>query len=226
MLEQPKKPRKVYDRVREHQVSHDLLGLSEQEALEYAIMLSRDELVHSTSAGPSTQTDLEYPSSPEHHVALGEAVFRWDTDDVSSDYNASKGSDSDLIPISASSSSSANDDVYFSSSLSDSTPSTSAEGNVHFPPISGTTTPVKVQRGGSNTPSKISNKLSQSSAWNTPLKKLTGPSSPSVHNLGSSSSSPSQQGYATPAAAGEDFDNDLQLALELSLAEARSLGEA
>ncbi|KAF7759621.1 hypothetical protein Agabi119p4_11316 [Agaricus bisporus var. burnettii] len=226
--QQPKNLRLAHDKSQEHQASHDLLGLSEQEALEYAIMLSREEPVHNTYEGPSTAIERDHSSSPEHPVTLGDAVFCWDTDDASSDYIASKSSDSDLIPISASSSSSsANGDVSFSPLLSDSTPSTSAEGDVHFPLISGNATPVKSRGEGSSRPSQISNNLSRFSAWNIPLMKPAGLSSPSsVHSAGSALSSPSQRLVARSTAVEDEFDEDLRLALELSLAEAMSRGEA
>ncbi|KAF9444388.1 WD40 repeat-like protein [Macrolepiota fuliginosa MF-IS2] len=232
LLEQEsKKSRVVHGKAKEHQASLDQLGLSEQEALEYVMMLSREETVRNagtdensvTIADPShskSLTDRELSMAPE------EGTF--ETDETPSDYRSSRNSGNDPTSLSASSSNSSsyeNDEKYLPSSL-DIPPSTSTNDQ-HFPPIGDSPTPVSTPGPGSSSAPRANTRSPRSSAWNIPLRTPTA-SPPSLRSASSIGSSPGQ-GRAglpspQPASAGDDFDEDLRLAIELSLAEARSQG--
>lgn len=74
--------RKVYAREREHQANLDRLGLDEVEALEYALMLSRDEAVERARVdeGPSQHHIRDSP-----HHAMDDGVFEGEFDDFTTE---------------------------------------------------------------------------------------------------------------------------------------------
>lgn len=235
MLEQESKnSRHKHSANREHQESFDLLGLSEQEALEYAIMLSREENNHNVGMGESSASHIDSISgdtsesfSPQDPAAE-EGVFGWDTDEAYSD-KSSQRLGSDVIPVSASSSNSSsngNDDVR--SSNSSPRPSINTNDQLHFPPIS--PTPVNTPGLGSGSSSRLNVMNVRSSAWGTPLKgsSTSPPNARSNTSVASSSSTEQRRTVpvsSPPGSSGDDLDNDLRLAIELSLAEARSRGD-
>lgn len=207
------------------------------------MMLSREESArNSGTGGPSTAlTDpsncppfgqSESITDQEFAAALEEGVFSWDTDEASSDYKDSQHSESDPIPLSASSSNSSsyeNDGARSHSSQRISpVPSLNTRDHLHFPPISVSPTPVNTPGLGSNSPLRA-NVSSQLSAWNNSLKSPSA-SPPRVRSTPSVGASPTAQRRTAPLSSRpvnnqEDFDDDLRFALELSLAEARSRGD-
>ncbi|KXN90416.1 F-box/WD repeat-containing protein pof10 [Leucoagaricus sp. SymC.cos] len=239
LLEQEaKKIRHKHGTTRGHQDSLGQLGPSEQEALEYVMMLSREEHARSTGAGgPSTgsssydpfNTSGQYGNAQESE----EGVFGWSTDEASD--QGSRRSESDLVPVSASSSNSSsyeNDGARSSASFtSSSVPSINTDDHLHFPPISTSPTPINTPGLGSGSSPRLNVTSSRSSAWGTPLRASgSTTSSPGARGSALVVSSPTAQRRAStassqPASSGDDMDDDLRFAIELSLAEARSRGE-
>ncbi|KAJ4480968.1 WD40-repeat-containing domain protein [Lentinula aciculospora] len=68
--------RKVYGREREHRANLDRLGLDEAEALEYVLMLSRDEALEEVRVGES---------ATQHPSVVDEGVLKGDFDDIGSE---------------------------------------------------------------------------------------------------------------------------------------------
>jgi len=234
LLEQEsKRSRKARGRVQEHQATLDQLGLSDQEALEYVMMLSREENFQNSVAGePSTAPSFGHPqplTDQELSVALEEGVFGCDTE-ASSDYGGSAHSGSGPIPLSASTSTSSSyeNDRTRSGASSDASPipSLSSNDTHQFPPISNSPTPINTPGLGSHSPSRTNIGSAQSSAWNVPLRTPT-TSPPRARSIPSVESPPLEPQHTAPtslqpASVGGSFDEDLRFALELSLAEARS----
>ncbi|KAJ4484231.1 hypothetical protein C8J55DRAFT_38610 [Lentinula edodes] len=74
--------RKVYAREREHQANLDRLGLDEVEALEYALMLSRDEAVERARVDEGT-SQHHIRDSPYH--VMDDGVFEGEFDDFTTE---------------------------------------------------------------------------------------------------------------------------------------------
>jgi len=227
LLEQQleKKSSHEHGTVREHQESLSLLGLTEQEALEYAIMLSREDN-NPNSRGEASMSHDSPPLVPSIHqdpLASEEAeegVLGWDIDDAPSIKDQQSGID----PISASGSSSSsheNDDAQ-SSDFSP-VPLLNPSDEIHFPPISVSRSPIDNPALGSRSPPRLNITTSGSSAWG---KDRVVPSQ-SSHNTTSIVSFPvSQRRVPTVSShlmsSGHEADDDLEIAIRLSLAEARS----
>jgi hypothetical protein len=248
--EESKGRQKVFRREKEHRENLDRLGLDEIGALEYALMLSRDEalareLAHQDqdidegvfegdfddipSAGPSHQQQQprqgkssQTPSPPSSSRRAYEAGVVWDQSPSARKIQVSprhrpeprEAGWPELTP----------------------TPSPSPpkeQAGEQFPPVS--TSPISVG-GVARTPSSVGS----GSAWNTPLRSMSRTSSrsgPSSFTGPGSGSFSQRMTMATSNGANnreegqqegeddEDDDPDLKLAIELSLAEARSLNQ-
>ncbi|GLB44562.1 putative ubiquitin-interacting motif containing protein [Lyophyllum shimeji] len=243
------------------------LGLSETEALEYVLMLSRDEALQRESAVLADQSG-----------AVDEGVFEgdFDFDDPSftSDATASSSSTSLTLsrtspthsgfntprtgqPISRAASSTSNEKIQISPRLEPEpmeagfeTPASSppqspqSTDEAHFPairtastpPVAGSSRSFARSASGNGSGSASSSRaggsvrgspqsVKSASAWSVPLQiPAATRSTPSSVSASSSARSSSSYSFALQ---GEDaMDEELKFALELSLAEARSRGEA
>jgi hypothetical protein len=256
---------RIYGREREHRSTLDSLGLSELEAVEYVLMLSRQE-----------------EEERQLRMAREEGVFEGDFDDLR---GTSTSSQSQLsIPLSSHASSSSstchshgrqypriahsssNEKVQVSppfvpepmeagTSISPlrslitgpgtpcnaiTTRSTSSSSLEDFPTISSSLSSTSSTRGMSAQHSVSSSPDRPRSAWSTPLKSIPPSPSPSPSAPHSRITTPVvamslltadiarnretstvEQHLLDP----EEMDDDLRLAIELSLVEARSRGE-
>lgn len=244
--------RRVYTREREQNSTLEHLGLSEVEAVEYVLMLSRDQ---------EEQRRLAELQAEHEEVLLGEfdedvrtpmthrpSFFDTPPPSVtpprygltpSAPYTPSSGSSSKIQisprtrPEPMEAGFAASSPLSLSSSLSSSrgvsrTPShaPSPHDADHFPSMGSTPTRASV----------ASSPQSVRSAWSTPLRSARsseGPSSPRVGptSVASSPVAPRSPGVSllsakfAAALTEAEEDADLRFALELSLAEARSRGE-
>lgn len=202
--------RAAYGREKDHLGSLEALGLNEQEALEYVLMLSRDEEDRLDRASenptivPSSTRSHPIPSSSNSGVQASPRV-KLDA------WSAGSPESPEIAP-SVSTGSDLSDEKQFPA-VGESVLSL-ASG------ISGTTTPVKFQRPSASPPS----------AWNTPLKSPSEPGTASpkrvtVTPVSNSTPPPTtrrntEREYQSRACEESQEDRDLKLAIELSLAEA------
>ncbi|KAJ6625814.1 hypothetical protein B0H10DRAFT_2000803 [Mycena sp. CBHHK59/15] len=230
--EESKYVQKAYDREREQRARLETLGLDEVEAVEYILMLSREEVIERERTAP----------------AIEEGVFEADFDDA---IDAPRTSPSYSPPSSANSSPPRTSAVQNGRPIPRASPSASSKSKIwvsppfrsepmeapfgsspsaardippapaHFPALGASSSPR-----GSPSPAK--------SAWSTPLSRSLAPSPGSSAsrtaswgvNVGraSGSTSPSRSlGFKTSRVDDDDMDDDLRLAIELSLAEARRI---
>lgn len=198
--------RAAHSREKDHLGSLEALGLNEQEALEYVLMLSRDEGERRDPASeiplipPSFTRSLPIPSSSSTQVQASPLA----------NVDASLGSP-EMTPS-----------ISTGSDLSDEKESPAANESVSSRGggVNGTTTPVKSQRSSGSPPS----------AWNTPLKTSPKPGTASPRRVAAavsvshSTSSPTpgttERKHRSAAREENEEDRDLKLAIELSLAEA------
>ena len=237
---------------REQRSTLDTLGLSELEAVEYVLMLSREE-----------------EEARQQQTVIEEGVFEADFDDPPEIPSPSRSRSNPSTPFSSHHPNGrqyprvyppvSNEKVQVSppfvpepmeagTSISPlrslavgpstspspmTTRSTSSSSLDHFPAIgSSVSSTSSLKRGTSTSPEQLR------SAWSTPLKSLPpspGPSSPRSRvptPTHTSNTSLLTAGMAQHREASQvtvpdtDMDDDLRLAIELSLAEARSRGEA
>ncbi|KAJ7045871.1 WD40-repeat-containing domain protein [Mycena alexandri] len=228
---------RAYGREREQRARLETLGLDEVEAVEYVLMLSREEAIE-REAGASVQ-------------AIDEGVFEGDFDDIDgmslNNPVPRRLSPSSSPPSSAASSpprtlvsppaspprasgvearsgrpipraSGSNSKIQISpplraeptEALFTPSPPATAPAAAHFPPITSSASP----RGSA----------AAKSAWSTPLARSPMPSpGTSVSSGGRVSRAPSSTvGFTAKPVDEEDMDDDLRLAIELSLAETLS----
>lgn len=205
--------RAAYGREKDHLGSLEALGLNEQEALEYALMLSRDEEERQGSASehidipPSfirsphlpSSSDIEVETSPRAKLETWSAT-------------AAGLSDSPGMAPSVLTGSDLSDEKEF--------PAVGKSISSRGSGINGIETPMKPQRSSGSPPS----------AWGTPMKTSPKPGTASPKRVtGAVSVSPSTSSSTSrrtklerwPVAREESQeDRDLKLAIELSLAEA------
>lgn len=224
LLSCEKKPvQRVLDREEEHQARSNTLGLSETEALEYALMLSRDEMNKNSNI-----IGGEGVSSSETSVIANKG---WDFDEPSASPPVLSMTPGGPLP----SPSHNRDEVSLpykettevGTASEDAGSGSSVSSLEDFPLISASTSPVAspvldpAERNKASSsvsgsfPSPVVGRpqpLEGKSAWNTPLVKKSPPAgapvfvNPRSNEVGT--------GY------GDDVDADLRLAIELSLAEA------
>ena len=221
-----KRVQHVLGREEEQQAGLNSLGLSETEALEYVLMLSRDEMNKNSNIIGGTDV-----SSSQTSVIANEGLFKRDFDEPSASPPVLSMTSGGTLP----SPSHNRDDVsspYKETTeagiASDDAGSGSSVSSLeHFPLISAITSPVAspvldpAERN--KAPSLVSDSfpspvvgcpqpLAGKSAWNTPLVKKSPPARTPV--FGNPRSNEVGTRY------GDDVDADLRLAIELSLAEA------
>ncbi|KAJ3761718.1 hypothetical protein EV360DRAFT_67650 [Lentinula raphanica] len=252
--------RKTYGREREHHANLERLGLSEAEALEYVLMLSRDEVSGpAPRAGEGSSRQGQFSNSSS---SMEDAVFEGEFDDIPYQ-SASHRSLVDRVPESTNSSLHSPGTVQTSDSKysnqkapqirepreaspvgehtpSSFTPSVSTSPETAIPCVDKGAFPSispESSRRGSRSPPKSSTSPSVASAgyatqgaWRKPLasnvvKHDTSPMSSVVHPNSqrdiSTSTRPLAYGPRTSASADEDIDEDLKLAMQLSLESAR-----
>ena len=227
LLEQQQEKKSVHEHgtAREHQESLNLLGLTEQEALEYVIMLSREDN-NPNSGGEASMSHDSPPLVPSIHqdpLEAEEGVFGWDIDDAPSIKD--QRSESDPTSTSGSSSSSHESDDAQLLDFSP-VPLLNPSDEIHFPPISLSRSPIDNPALGSRSPPQLDITTSRSSAWGKDrVTSLQG-----SHSTTSVVSFPvSQRRVPTVSShltsSGPEADDDLEIAIQLSLAEARSRGD-
>lgn len=249
---------RIYGREREQRSTLDTLGLSESEAVEYVLMLSREE-----------------EEARQQTTILDEGVFEVDFDDLLGTRTSSRSRSIPSTPLSVRHSSLShylNDRQYPRVSLPTSNEkvqvsppfvpepmeasplgslaigpstqpspmtlrSTSSSSLDHFPSLSSSLSSTSSSRRGTSTSPEQPH-----SAWSTPLKSvspLPGPSSPRSRVVtpimaGTRSSDMSllladiarhREASQAEVLDAEEMDDDLRLAIESSIAEARSRGE-
>ena len=227
LLEQQQGRKSVHEHgtIREHQESLSLLGLTEQEALEYVIMLSREDS-NPNFRGKASMSHDSPPLVPSVHqdpLVAEEGVSGWDIDDAPSIKD--QRSESDPIFASGSSSSSyENDDAQLLDFSP--VPLLNPSDEIHFPPISVSRSPVDNPVLGSRSPQRLDITTSRSSAWG----KDRVISSQGSHNTTSVVSFPASQRRVPTVSShltssGHEADDDLEIAIQVSLIEARSRGD-
>ncbi|KAJ3727601.1 hypothetical protein C8R42DRAFT_717046 [Lentinula raphanica] len=251
--------RKTYGREREHHANLERLGLSEAEALEYVLMLSRDEVsgpAPRAGEGSSRQGQFNNSSS-----SMDDAVFEREFDDIPYQ-SASHRSLVDRVPDSTNSSLHSPGTVQTSDSKysnqkalirepreaspvgehtpSSFAPSVSTSPETAIPSVDKGAFPSispKSSRRGSRSPPKSSTSPSVASAgyatqgaWRKPLaSNVVKPDTsamlsvvhPNSQRAISTSTRPLAYGPRTSSSADEDIDEDLRLAMQLSLESAR-----
>ena len=202
--------RAAYSREKDQQGSLEVLGLSEQEALEYVLMLSRDEEERRDSPSENLSTPPSFTQSrslPSSSNVKVQTFARGKREVWSAGVSRSSGSPEMARPMSTGSDLS--DEKEF--------PSVSESDSSRGSGVDGITTPLKPQRSDGSPPS----------AWNTPLRISSEPRTASPKRVTattlsvSTSTSDRREREGRPIVyEGSQEDRDLRLAIELSLAEA------
>ncbi|KAG6816844.1 hypothetical protein H0H87_002493 [Tephrocybe sp. NHM501043] len=240
---------KAHGRAREQYARLETMGLDEAEAVEYVLMLSRDEALHraSTEVEEGVFENFDFDDLPPHAIAS------------SSTTNHHFGAATPKHTRWMSASSSSNKKVRVSppfraepmeAGWGDKSPSLSppksrspqSPDKTHFPPMSGSTSPpAPTNRAWGADRSTVSRSSSiaslssaygdaatpgsprsrRSSGWAVPLRSPTATRSP----VSVASSVSSNRSLGMPVQEDEEMDEELKFVLELSLAEARSRGE-
>jgi len=211
--EEQSRKRAAYGREKDQLGSLEVLGLNEQEALEYVLMLSRDEEERRDPSSENPPTPPFFtqsrPLSSSSNVKV-QTLPRAKREALSAGIAGSSGSPEMGRSMSA------------GSNLSDETefPTVSESVSSRGSSVNSIGTPVKSQRLSGSPPS----------AWNTPLKMSSKPGTASPKRVTatipmspSTSTSASRRGEwgDRPDVCDESQeDRDLKLAIELSLAEA------
>lgn len=209
--EEQNRKRAAYDREKDQLGSLEVLGLNEQEALEYVLMLSRDEEERqgpSSGISPTPPTFTRSQPPPSSSNVKVQASPRAKREAWSAGIVGSSGSPK--MERSMSTGSDLSDEKEF--------PTVSESVSSRGSGVDGIATPVKLQRPSGSPPG----------AWGAPLKMSSKPGTASpkratatVSISPSTSNSASGNGEGRPTAYEESQeDRDLKLAIELSLAEA------
>jgi len=206
--EEQSRKRAAYGREQDQLGSLEVLGLNEQEALEYVLMLSRDEEERQDpSENPPTPPSFTQsrPLSPPSNAKV-QTSPRAKREALSAGIAGLSGSPD--MARSMSTGSDLSDEKEF--------PVISESVSSHGSGSDGITTPVKPQRSSGSPPS----------AWSTPLKVSSKPGSAPPNRVkvspSPSTSAPRRGEWGDRPTAHEESqeDRDLKLAIELSLAEA------
>ena len=204
--------RAAYSREKDQLGSLEVLGLNEQEALEYVLMLSRDEEERRDPPSENSPTPPSFaqsrPLPPSSNVKV-QTSPRTKREAWSAGVNGKSGSPE--MARSMSTGSDLSDEKEF--------PTVSESASSRGSGVDGIVTPVKPQRSSGSPPS----------AWGTPLKTSSKPgAAPPKRVTATVSTSPSTSASASGRGEWESHrayqegqeDRDLKLAIELSLAEA------
>ncbi|KAJ7723532.1 hypothetical protein B0H16DRAFT_1598368 [Mycena metata] len=224
---------RAYGREREQRARLETLGLDEVEAVEYVLMLSREEAIEREAAQAIDEGVFEGDFDDMNGMSLNNPVPRRVSRSSSPPSSAASSPPRSLLsppsspprapgvesrsgrPIPRASGS--NSKIQVSpplraeptEALFTPSPPATAPAVAHFPPISSSASPRGSPAG--------------KSAWSTPLARSPVPSpGTSVSSGGRVSRAPS----STTKVDEEDMDDDLRLAIELSLAEALSRGSS
>lgn len=205
--------RAAYSREKDQLGSLEALGLNEQEALEYVLMLSRDEeqlRVPTTESPPTPPSFAQSRPAPSSSNAKVQTSPRAKLEAWSAGVSGSSGSPE--MARSMSTGSDLSDEKEF--------PVMSESVSSRGSSISGIPTPVKLQRSSGSPPN----------AWNTPLKTSPKPGIASPKMVSATVSMSPSASFSAPGRTGLEYrptahednqeDRDLKLAIELSLAEA------
>lgn len=224
LSDEKKRVPRVLGREEEQQAGLNSLGLTETEALEYVLMLSRDEMNNNSDIIGGTGA-----GSSQTSITANEGLFKMDFDEPSTSppiLSMRPGGPLPSPPHSRDEVSSPYKEIKEADTASEDVGSGSSVSSLeHFPLISASTSPVAspvLEPAERNkAPSSVSfpssivgrpQPLAGKSAWNTPLVKKSPPARTPV--FGNPRSNEVGSGY------GDDVDADLRLAIELSLAEA------
>lgn len=224
LSDEKKRVPRVLGREEEQQAGLNSLGLTETEALEYVLMLSRDEMNNNSDIIDGTGA-----GSSQTSITANEGLFKMDFDEPSTSppiLSMRPGGPLPSPPHSRDEVSSPYKEIKEADTASEDVGSGSSVSSLeHFPLISASTSPVAspvLEPAERNkAPSSVSfpssivgrpQPLAGKSAWNTPLVKKSPPARTPV--FGNPRSNEVGSGY------GDDVDADLRLAIELSLAEA------
>ncbi|KAG5643173.1 hypothetical protein DXG03_001377 [Asterophora parasitica] len=213
------KVKKANDRARAQQARLESMGLDETEAVEYLLMLSRDEALQrenaTASLGDLDAEDVFDFNQSSAHAASSSAMYAYEGSRTSTP----------TIPRPRLFHS------HYDTQDEDASPppeSPNSTDEAHFPPMSASASPPaapvtssrasRSSASGSGSPKSVES--ASASAWSIPLR-MSLPASTSTSAASSVHSSHS----VGPREDGEEMDEELKFAIELSLAEARSRGE-
>jgi hypothetical protein len=221
-----KRVQHVLGREEEQQAGLNSLGLSETEALEYVLMLSRDEMNKNSNIIDGTGL-----SSSQTSVIANEGFFKGDFDEPSANPPVLSMTLGGPLPSPSHNREEVSppykETTEAGTASEDAGSGSSVSSLEHFPLISAITSlvasPVLDPAERNKAPSSVSGSfpspvvgrpqpLARKSAWNTPLVKKSPPAGTPV--LRNPRSTEVGTGYV------DDVDADLRLAIELSLAEA------
>lgn len=208
--EEQSRKRAAYRREKDQLGSLEVLGLNEQEALEYVLMLSRDEEERRSENPPTPPSFTQSRPLPSSSNVKVQTSTRAKREAWSAGLAGSSGSPE--MARSMSTGSDLSDEREF--------PTVSESVSSRGSGVNGIVTPVKSQQSSGSPPS----------AWSAPLKMSSKPSTASPKRVTAITSMPPSTSTPAPGRGewedspnvyGESQeDRDLKLAIELSLAEA------